>query len=66
MVGHPEQFNRFTRDVVAVLQDRGVFRREYEDTTLRGNLELPKPANIRSAAVSNRQPVERQTSRLAS
>jgi len=50
MLGHPEQFARFTREVVPILQQRGVYRSDYEDSTLRGHLGLPKPANIRSKA----------------
>ncbi|MFT4045282.1 MAG: LLM class flavin-dependent oxidoreductase [Solimonas sp.] len=44
-IGHPEQFRRFTQKVVPVLQARGVFRTEYEATTLRGNLGLPAVHN---------------------
>jgi FMN-dependent oxidoreductase (nitrilotriacetate monooxygenase family) len=44
-IGHPSQFRRFTRDVVPILQDLGVYRTEYESDTLRGNLGLPIPAN---------------------
>ena len=47
--GHPSQFRRFTSEVVPLLQARGLFRTEYEHTTLRGNLGLPIPSNIRSA-----------------
>jgi alkanesulfonate monooxygenase len=31
--------------VVPELQGRGIFRREYEGSTLRENLGLPRPAN---------------------
>jgi FMN-dependent oxidoreductase (nitrilotriacetate monooxygenase family) len=48
--GHPAQFRRFTREVVPILQDRGIFRKEYEATTLRGNLGLPIPTNVRSVS----------------
>lgn len=41
----PEEFRRFRLDVVPILQQRGIFRTEYEGTTLRDNLELPVPAN---------------------
>lgn len=50
MLGHPDQFARFTREVVPILQERGVFRRDYEDSTLRGILGLPKPSNVRTAS----------------
>jgi FMN-dependent oxidoreductase (nitrilotriacetate monooxygenase family) len=46
--GHPSQFRRFTEEVVPLLQARGLFRTDYEHTTLRGNLGLPIPANRRS------------------
>lgn len=29
-IGHPEQFNRFTSEVIPLLQERGVYRRAYE------------------------------------
>ena len=35
----------FVDRVVPELQRRGLFRREYEGTTLRENLGLPRPAN---------------------
>lgn len=44
-LGHPAQFTRFVREVVPILQDRGLFRRGYEADTLRGNLGLPIPAS---------------------
>jgi FMN-dependent oxidoreductase (nitrilotriacetate monooxygenase family) len=47
---HPSQFRRFVAEVVPILQDRGVFRREYESTTLRGSLGLPIPENRHTAA----------------
>jgi len=49
--GHPSQFARFTREVVPILQARGVFRTDYEHQTLRGNLGIDIPTNIRSAPV---------------
>lgn len=42
---HPSQFRRFTGEVVPILQARGLFRTDYEATTLRGNLGLPIIAN---------------------
>ena len=65
MIGHPEQFDRFTQQVVPILQERGVFRTEYEDTTLRGNLGLSKPTNIRTTS-SERDSREASPARLAS
>ncbi|WP_288486181.1 LLM class flavin-dependent oxidoreductase [uncultured Novosphingobium sp.] len=49
-VGHPDQFRRFTSEVVPLLQASGVFRRDYEYTTLRENLGLPIPRNVRARA----------------
>ena len=44
-LGHPAQFTRFVREVVPILQERGLFRRDYEADTLRGTLGLSIPAN---------------------
>jgi FMN-dependent oxidoreductase (nitrilotriacetate monooxygenase family) len=41
----PSEFARFTDEVIPLLQEWGVYRTEYESTTLRGNLGLPIPAN---------------------
>jgi alkanesulfonate monooxygenase SsuD/methylene tetrahydromethanopterin reductase-like flavin-dependent oxidoreductase (luciferase family) len=41
---HPHGLKDFIELVVPILQQRGIFRTEYESDTLRGNLELPKPA----------------------
>ena len=49
-VGEPNELAKFTREVVPVLQARGLFRREYEADTLRGNLGLAIPENRYSAA----------------
>ncbi|WP_437884002.1 LLM class flavin-dependent oxidoreductase [Pseudomonas sp. LRF_L74] len=46
-IGHPEQFRRFTDEVVPILQARGVYRRAYEGRTLRENLGLEIPGNKR-------------------
>jgi FMN-dependent oxidoreductase (nitrilotriacetate monooxygenase family) len=43
-------FDRFTNEVLPILRDRGLFRSEYESTTLRGNLGLPVPANRYASA----------------
>ncbi len=56
-LGHPSQFTRFTQDVVPILQERGVFRREYEDRTLRGNLGLEKPRATPRSATLDRLPI---------
>ncbi|MBS0526892.1 MAG: hypothetical protein JSS04_24910 [Proteobacteria bacterium] len=44
---HPEAHYH---SCVRELQRRGLFRTEYEATTLRGNLGLPKPVNRRHRA----------------
>jgi len=41
----PEGLREFVEQVVPILQDRGIFRREYEADTLRGNLGLSFPGN---------------------
>lgn len=41
----PEGLNDFVDKVVPELQRRGIFRTEYEGTTLRENLGLPRPEN---------------------
>ncbi len=48
--GHPANFSRFVQEVVPILQERGVYRKDYESDTLRGNLGLPVPANRYAAA----------------
>lgn len=47
MVGSsvPHGLEDFIEHVVPILQERGLFRTEYEGDTLRGNLGLPIPAN---------------------
>ncbi len=45
-----EDLERFAGDVVPVLQQRGLFRKEYEAETLRGHLGLPIPQNRHTAA----------------
>jgi FMN-dependent oxidoreductase (nitrilotriacetate monooxygenase family) len=41
----PGQLEAFVEGVVPILQERGLFRREYEGSTLRDNLGLPFPEN---------------------
>ncbi|MFE5323082.1 LLM class flavin-dependent oxidoreductase [Paenibacillus sp. NPDC056579] len=41
----PNGLNDFVDYVVPILQDRGIYRTEYEADTLRGNLGLPFPIN---------------------
>lgn len=45
----PEGLREFVEQVVPILQDRGIFRREYEADTLRGNLGLEFPRNRHAA-----------------
>ena len=44
-VTNPVDFARFTDEVVPLLQERGLFRTDYEHDTLRGHLGLPFAAN---------------------
>jgi alkanesulfonate monooxygenase SsuD/methylene tetrahydromethanopterin reductase-like flavin-dependent oxidoreductase (luciferase family) len=44
-VDHPANFRRIVDELVPVLQERGVFRGDYDAETLRGHLGLPVPAN---------------------
>jgi FMN-dependent oxidoreductase (nitrilotriacetate monooxygenase family) len=46
----PSEFARFTDEVLPILRDRGVVRRDYEATTLRGNLGLPIPRNTHTVS----------------
>lgn len=42
---HPSGFDDFIELVVPILQDKGIFHKEYESNTLRDNLGLPYPTN---------------------
>lgn len=44
----PSGFDDFTEQLVPELQRRGLFRTEYDDSTLRGHLGLPVPATPRA------------------
>ncbi|MFD1953069.1 LLM class flavin-dependent oxidoreductase [Paenibacillus thailandensis] len=46
----PNGLNDFVDLVVPILQERGLFRTEYEADTLRGNLGIPVPENRYTAA----------------
>jgi hypothetical protein len=46
----PNGLEEFVDLVVPILQERGLFRTEYESDTLRGNLGLPVPENRYSKA----------------
>jgi FMN-dependent oxidoreductase (nitrilotriacetate monooxygenase family) len=41
---HPEHFDDFVSMVVPILQERGLFRRDYDGSTLRAHLGLDRPA----------------------
>lgn len=43
----PGQFDAFARDVVPILQERGLFRADYTGTTLRDHLGLARPPDRR-------------------
>jgi alkanesulfonate monooxygenase SsuD/methylene tetrahydromethanopterin reductase-like flavin-dependent oxidoreductase (luciferase family) len=42
---HPSGIDDFIDLVIPILQDKGIFRKEYEANTFRGNLGLPYPEN---------------------
>src|SRR5690606_6973713 len=44
---YPSGLEQFVDKVVPELQNRGLFRTDYEEQTLRGNLGLARPANYR-------------------
>jgi FMN-dependent oxidoreductase (nitrilotriacetate monooxygenase family) len=46
----PEDLTYFVDTVVPILQERGLYRTEYEASTLRGNLGLPIPESRHTAA----------------
>jgi alkanesulfonate monooxygenase SsuD/methylene tetrahydromethanopterin reductase-like flavin-dependent oxidoreductase (luciferase family) len=48
----PGGLDAFADTVVPLLQERGVFRTEYEGTTLRDNLGLPSPAGRQASPVA--------------
>jgi FMN-dependent oxidoreductase (nitrilotriacetate monooxygenase family) len=49
-VAKPSDFALFREKVVPILQERGIFRRDYEHSTLRGHLGLPIPAHRHARA----------------
>ncbi|MFT4246621.1 MAG: LLM class flavin-dependent oxidoreductase [Pseudomonas sp.] len=53
----PLGLGEFVDAVVPILQQRGIFRREYEATTLRGHLGLPYPVSRYAKAVAARPAV---------
>lgn len=51
-VTRPAEFALFRERVIPILQQRGLFRREYEHDTLRGHLGLPVPAHRHAAELA--------------
>ncbi len=51
----PADFELFVGEVVPELQRRGLFRTEYEGRTLRENLGMARPDNLRAAAAAESQ-----------
>ncbi|WP_297833804.1 LLM class flavin-dependent oxidoreductase [Pseudomonas sp.] len=49
-VGAPSEFARFTDEVLPILRERGLFRSDYEASTLRGHLGIAVPQNRYSKA----------------
>jgi FMN-dependent oxidoreductase (nitrilotriacetate monooxygenase family) len=47
-VQHPSDWARFRNDVIPLLIERGLYREDYEASTLRGNLGLVIPQNVHS------------------
>jgi len=48
----PGELENFTKQVVPILRERGLFREEYEHDTFRGNLGLKKPVNRYTAQLT--------------
>ncbi|MBM7784735.1 LLM class flavin-dependent oxidoreductase [Tenggerimyces flavus] len=53
----PSELAKFTDQVLPILRERGVVRSEYEADTLRGNLGIPIPENVHTAARNAAQTV---------
>jgi alkanesulfonate monooxygenase SsuD/methylene tetrahydromethanopterin reductase-like flavin-dependent oxidoreductase (luciferase family) len=49
-ISRPSEFKKFREQVLPLLQQRGLFKKEYFADTLRGHLGLPVPENRWSAA----------------
>ncbi|MFC3800983.1 LLM class flavin-dependent oxidoreductase [Cohnella sp. GCM10012308] len=48
----PSALEEFVEQVIPILQERGLYRTEYEADTLRGNLGVPIPANRHALAAT--------------
>jgi hypothetical protein len=46
---YPQLLDAFTSQVVPILQDRGLFRTEYDGTTLRDHFGLARPDSLFSS-----------------
>jgi hypothetical protein len=46
----PGQLDAFVETVVPILQERGIFKKDYQGNTFRKNLGLPFPENRHTAA----------------
>jgi len=49
----PGQFDAFVDQVVPILRERGLVRRDYEGATLRDNLGLERPASRHAPAMAS-------------
>ena len=54
----PGSLDDFVSMVIPVLQERGLFRREYEGNTLREHLGLARPANRNSRSIEVKREIE--------
>ena len=45
----PDQLEVFVDSVLPILRERGLFRTEYEGTTLRDHYGLDRPGNVNSS-----------------
>jgi hypothetical protein len=45
----PDQLEVFVDNVLPILRERGLFRTEYEGTTLRDHYGLDRPGNVNAA-----------------
>lgn len=57
-----DQLDRFTNQVVPLLQQRGLFRREYESHTFRGHFGLPRPRGYYDSGAEDAAGAERAAS----
>jgi FMN-dependent oxidoreductase (nitrilotriacetate monooxygenase family) len=59
-IDHPANFRRVVDQVIPLLQERGVFREDYDSTLLRGHLGLPVPENRHTVARAGAAPGQAQ------